>query len=74
MGRQHGQLFVICVGALALDAVNRIRAWGPIDRADWLGDLLYVPEALYCVGLAVVMLAGPGPWSLDAVIAARLAG
>jgi uncharacterized membrane protein YphA (DoxX/SURF4 family) len=67
-------LFVICVGALAFDAVKRIRAWLPIDRADWLGDLLYVPEALYCIGLTVVMLAGPGPWSVDARIAALLAG
>jgi putative oxidoreductase len=66
-------LFVICVGALALDAVKRIRAWGPIDRADWLGDFLYLPESLYCIGLIVVMLAGPGPWSLDAIIAAFLA-
>lgn len=67
-------LFVICFGALALDAVKRIRAWQPIDRADWLGDLLYVPEALYCIGLTVVMLAGPGPRSLDARIAALLGG
>ena len=67
-------LFVICVGAIALDAVKRIRAWQPIDRADWLGDLLYLPESLYCIGLTVVMLAGPGPWSLDATIAALLAG
>jgi uncharacterized membrane protein YphA (DoxX/SURF4 family) len=67
-------LFVICAGALTLDAVKRIRAWEPIDRADWLGDLLYVPEALYCIGLTVVMLAGPGPWSVDAKIAAFLAG
>src|ERR1700722_16487305 len=66
-------LFVICLGAIALDAVKRIRTWQPIDRADWLGDLLYVPEALYCIGLSVVMLAGPGPWSLDAIIAAVLA-
>jgi uncharacterized membrane protein YphA (DoxX/SURF4 family) len=67
-------LFVICVGALAFDAVKRISAWGPIDRADWLGDLLYLPESLYCIGLTVVMLAGPGPWSLDAKIAPLLAG
>jgi uncharacterized membrane protein YphA (DoxX/SURF4 family) len=67
-------LFVICAGALALDAIKRVRAWRPIDRADWLGDLLYVPESLYCIGLTVVMLAGPGPWSLDAAIAAFLAG
>ena len=67
-------LFVICLGALALDAVKRISEWQPIDRADWLGDLLYLPESLYCIGLTVVMLAGPGPWSLDARIAALLAG
>ena len=67
-------LFVICVGAVALDAVKRIRAWRPLDRADWLGDLLYVPETLCCIGLTVVVLAGPGPWSLDAKIAAFLAG
>ena len=67
-------LFVICAGAIALDAVKRIRAWGPVDRADWLGDLLYVPESLYCIGLTIVILAGPGPWSLDARIAAVLGG
>jgi uncharacterized membrane protein YphA (DoxX/SURF4 family) len=67
-------LFVICAGAVAFEAAKRIRPWQPIDRADWLGDLLYLPETLYCIGLTVVMLAGPGPWSLDAAIAARLAG
>src|ERR1700685_1853642 len=67
-------LFVICIGAIALDAVKRIRAWQPIDRADWLGDLLYVPESLYCIGLTVVMLAGPGPGSLDAKNAAPFIG
>jgi hypothetical protein len=52
-------VFAICAGAIMLDAVKRICAWQPIDRADWLGDLLYVLEALYCIGLTVVMLAGP---------------
>jgi putative oxidoreductase len=66
-------LFVVCAGAIALDAVKRIREWQPVDRADWLGDLLYLPESLYCIGLTVVMLAGPGPWSLDARIAALFA-
>ena len=65
-------LFVICAGACILDAVKRIRASQPIDRADWLGDLLYIPEVLYCIGLTVVMLGGPGPWSLDAAIAGFL--
>jgi uncharacterized membrane protein YphA (DoxX/SURF4 family) len=66
-------LFVICLGAVALDAIKKVRAWQPIDRADWLGDILYIPEALYCIGLAVVMLGGPGPWSLDARISTLLA-
>jgi uncharacterized membrane protein YphA (DoxX/SURF4 family) len=66
-------LFVISAGAIALDALKRIRSWQPLDRADWLGDLLYVPEALYCIGLAVVVLGGPGRWSLDALIAGLVA-
>jgi uncharacterized membrane protein YphA (DoxX/SURF4 family) len=67
-------LIVICAGAIALDAFKRIRTWQPIDRADWLGDLLYVPESLYCIGLTVVILGGPGPWSVDALIATFVAG
>lgn len=63
-------LFVISLAAVVLDAVKRVGAWQPLDRADWLGDVLYLPEALYCVGLAVVMLAGPGRRSLDAALAA----
>jgi len=66
-------LFVVCLSAFALDAIKRIRAWQPLDRADWLGDLLYIPEALYCIGLTVVMLGGPGRWSLDTLIAGALA-
>ena len=67
-------LLVICIGALSLDALGRIRAWKPLDRADWLGDLLYVPEALYSIGLTVVVLAGPGRWSVDAALARVIGG
>ena len=66
-------LLVVCLGAFALDAIKRINAWQPLNLADCVADLLYLPEVLYCIGLAVVMLGGPGSWSLDAVIAARLA-
>ena len=66
-------LFVICLNAIRLDAIKRVDGWQPINRADWIGDVLYLPEALYCVGLAVVMMAGPGPWSLDALITPLLA-
>ena len=64
---------MVTFGAVAIDGIKRIPAWQPIDRADWLGDFLYLPESLYCIGLAVVMLAGPGPWSIDAMIATLLA-
>jgi uncharacterized membrane protein YphA (DoxX/SURF4 family) len=56
-------LFVVCLGAFALDAVKRINEWEPLNFADCVADLLYLPEALYCIGLAVVMLGGPGSWS-----------
>ena len=60
------------VAAFALDAVKRINAWQPLNPADCVADLLYLPDARYCIGLAAVMLGGPGPLSLDAVIATRL--
>jgi|tagenome__1003787_1003787.scaffolds.fasta_scaffold20243413_2 putative oxidoreductase len=66
-------LFAVTFIAIALDGIKRIPAWMPINRADWLGDFLYLPESLYCLGLAVLMLGGPGPWSLDAVIVTLLA-
>jgi uncharacterized membrane protein YphA (DoxX/SURF4 family) len=61
-------VFVLCLFAFKLDAIKRIDGWHPLDRADWFGDILYLPESLYCIGLSVVMLAGPGPWSVDAFI------
>lgn len=64
---------LITFGAQAPDAVKRINTWQPLNLADCVADLLYLPEVLYCIGLAVVMLGGPGSWSLDAVIATRLA-
>jgi putative oxidoreductase len=64
-------LFVVCAAAFALDAIKRIATWQPVNRVDWIGDALYLPEVLYCIGLAVVMLAGPGPWSLDTLIASQ---
>ncbi len=66
-------LFVVCLGAVTLDAIKRVGTWQPVDRSELVGDLLYLPESLYCIALAVVMLAGPGTWSLDAMIAMRLA-
>jgi hypothetical protein len=44
---------MVCLGAVVLDAVKRVGAWQPLNRADLSGDLLYLPESLYCIGLAV---------------------
>ncbi|MET0232242.1 MAG: DoxX family protein [Rhodanobacteraceae bacterium] len=62
-------LFVICLFAFKLDALKRIAGWQPLNRFDWIGDVLYLPEALYCIALVVVMLGGPGPWSVDVPLA-----
>lgn len=66
-------LAMVCLGAVALDAGKRIPAWQPLGLADWVGDLLYLPETLYCIGLSLVMLGGPGPWSADAFVIKHLA-
>lgn len=62
-------LIGICTVACAVDGVPRITSrFAPIDKADWLDDLLYLPEVLYLVMLVVVVLAGPGQYSVDALM------
>jgi hypothetical protein len=40
----------------------------PIDEADRIDDWLYLPEVLYAFMLIMVVSAGAGPYSLDALI------
>ncbi len=40
----------------------------PIDDADRIDDFLYLPEVLYAFMLIMVVSAGAGPYSLDALI------
>ena len=54
--------------ALATSGRQRIKLYKPIDEADRIDDWLYLPETLYAVMLIVVVLAGAGPYSIDAVI------
>jgi uncharacterized membrane protein YphA (DoxX/SURF4 family) len=61
-------LLVIILVANATSGRERLRAFKPIDRADRIDDWLYLPETLYAVMLIVVILAGAGPYSLDAAI------
>ena len=61
-------LFVIILVALATSGRQRIKLYKPIDEADRIDDWLYLPETLYAVMLILVISAGAGPYSLDAVI------
>ena len=40
----------------------------PIDEADRIDDWLYLPEVLYAFMLIVVIAAGAGPYSFDALV------
>jgi len=62
-----GLLFLILV-AIATSGRQRIKLYKPIDRADRIDDWLYLPETLYAVMLIVVVSAGAGPYSFDALI------
>jgi putative oxidoreductase len=61
-------LLIITLVAMATSGRQKIKDYKPIDRADRVDDWLYLPETLYAVMLAVVVSAGAGPYSLDAVI------
>ena len=61
-------LFIICCGATFTDGLKRIGGWKPLDKADYLDDLLYLPEVLYALIMVVLVLAGGGPYSLDSLI------
>ena len=61
-------LLVLILVAIATSGRQRIKLYKPIDEADRVDDWLYLPETLYAVMLIVVISAGAGPYSLDAVI------
>jgi uncharacterized membrane protein YphA (DoxX/SURF4 family) len=45
-----------------------VPAYKPIDESDRIDDWLYLPETLYAFMLLIVVSAGAGPYSLDALI------
>jgi uncharacterized membrane protein YphA (DoxX/SURF4 family) len=61
-------LFVVCCGATLADGLKRIKAYQPLDRADYLDDVLYLPEVLYAIILLTLIFVGAGPFSVDAMI------
>lgn len=65
-------LFCVCGVAALVDGLRRIPAWSPIDKADYIDDVLYLPEVLYAIILLSILFTGPGPFSLDALILREL--
>lgn len=57
-------LIVICLVATCVDGMKRVKAYQPIDVCDFADDVLYLPEVLYMISLALVVLAGPGAMAL----------
>lgn len=59
-------LLVVCAVACWVDGLPNINSrHSPIDRADWLDDVLYLPETLYLVMLLALVCMGSGSLSLD---------
>lgn len=65
-------LTAICVVAAYTDGIRRVRSWGAIDKTDVIDNILYLPEVLYIVLLALFVAGGAGPVSLDAILSRSL--
>jgi putative oxidoreductase len=61
-------LLVTILVAIATSGRQRIKVYKPIDEADRIDDWLYLPKTLYAFMLILVVSAGAGPYSLDAMI------
>jgi putative oxidoreductase len=61
-------LLVIIIVAVATSGRQRIKLNKPVDESDRVDDWLYLPETLYAFMLILVISAGAGPYSLDALI------
>ena len=61
-------LLVLILVAIVTSGPQRIKVYKPIDEADRIDDWLYLPEVLYAFMLIMVVSAGAGPYSLDALV------
>ncbi len=61
-------LLVVILVAIVTSGRQRIKLYKPIDEADRIDDWLYLPETLYAFMLIIVVSAGAGPYSVDALI------
>ena len=75
-GLALGLLTPLCALMLAVDmivavATNRIHSIQASGVLAWLDDFLYLPEVLYVMILVWLIFSGPGPYSIDGLIARR---
>ena len=75
-GLALGLLTPLCALMLAVDmivavATNRIHSIQASGVLAWLDDFLYLPEVLYVMILVWLIFSGPGPYSIDGLIAQR---
>ena len=61
-------LAAICTVACVVDGIKRIKNWQPINAADYVDDVLYLPELIYVMILLILITHGGGTFSLDRVI------
>lgn len=61
-------LFVLLLVATRCTAVAKVREQNPVDKLDCVSCYLWRVEGLYIVQAMIVLLAGPGTYSLDALI------
>ena len=61
-------LAIECLVAVGTTDWKRIASYRPIDKADWLDDLLYLPEMLAIVALLIVVALGPGPFTVPGLL------
>ena len=61
-------LLVIILVAVFTSGRQKISLYKPIDKADHIDDWLYLPETLYAFMLVMIISAGAGPYSIDALI------
>jgi len=71
-----GVLTPLCALMLMSDMIiailtNRIESIHASGLLAWLDDFLYLPEVLYVLILFWLLLSGPGPYSLDNMMARR---
>ena len=65
---------IAALGLIAVSAVAALTTAGdklpkdPLDPADTFDSVLYLPEVLYVAMATYVILAGPGAYSLDAML------